>query len=157
MKKSFLHLAVLFAVFSFTGNMAFSGRAFAGVEEKRALTSLKDQAVPSTEKRLKELTGAEIKYDVDWASFENDLKAMNDVAYHGFQEVEVAMRYVGRDQIGKDGIQKGVKTIKFKNIEDPAQKKISLADGILSVEAAWGKQGGQFSNNQVADVLNKNL
>jgi hypothetical protein len=63
-----------------------------------------------------------------------------------------------QDDMGKEAVRDGLKTIKLKNVADKSAKKLSFAGGVLEMQCAWA-QGldGAFSDNEIRALLTEKL
>lgn len=127
-----------------------------GLEEKRWLKTHQTETLPKYQAELKELSGCDITYEVDWDSFASDLEAMQNLEYQGFGRFHDAMRSICRDEVGKEAVREGIKKVKVKNVDDPAKKKVTLSGGVVEYFAAWGKSG-YFTDSEIISVLEKGL
>jgi hypothetical protein len=109
-----------------------------GLEERRKIKEYQDVIVPRRRKELTEITGADIAYDIDWDSLADDLTALNffdDLAFH---RINMAFRYLATDQMAKDAIRDGVKTIRIKNVKEKGDMKLAFSGGVLEMHCAYG-------------------
>lgn len=127
-----------------------------GLEERRKIKELKEVAIPERERELKEITGADICYEVDWESF--DLEALNFLDNLSCFRVAMAMRVVCSDELGKEAVAEGVKRIRLKNAKTVEEMKLGLSDGVLELHNAHAlRTSGMHSDNAIRDILVKNL
>jgi GH18 family chitinase len=126
-----------------------------GIQEKRFVKDLKETVVPQMQTSLKEITGHEITYDLDWPSFEKSLQALQNIQYQGMDRINSAFRDICSDDVGKEAVKEAIKKITLKNIEDPTKKSISLAKGILTVQCAWGSDDsdGYYTDSIIRQTL----
>lgn len=128
-----------------------------GLPEKRAIEDA-GKWLPKREKEVQDISGAPIKYEVDWNTFENDLKGIQWLENNGPNEVSKAFRMVCKDQLGKDAVKGAVKKVVFKNAKDAKDKKLSLAKGVLEVQGAFALgTSGRVADMEIAKLLEKSL
>lgn len=129
-----------------------------GLNEKRKMKELQDVTIPERTKELTEITGATINYDIDWASLADDMEALNFIDNLSCHRTNMALRVICSDQLGKDAVKQGLKTIRLKNVKDKKDMKISFAGGVLEMHLAYAlRTDGMFSDNEIKDVLAKGL
>ena len=129
-----------------------------GLDEKRKLKDLQEKTFPERTKELAEICGCPVGYDVDWKSLADDLEAMNFIDNLSCHRTNMALRVICADQLGKDAVKEGLKTVRLKNVKDKASMKISFADGVLEMHCAYAlRTDGMFSDNEIKNVLSKGL
>ena len=129
-----------------------------GLDEKRKLKDLQEKTFPERTKELAEICGCPVSYDVDWKSLADDLEAMNFIDNLSCHRTNMALRVICADQLGKDAVKEGLKTVRLKNVKDKASMKISFADGVLEMHCAYAlRTDGMFSDNEIRTVLSKGL
>ncbi len=127
----------------------------ATLEEKREIKKAVDGWIPTLTKELGELSGGgKMGFEVDWATFEGDLKAMNWLEFNGPQQVVNAFRMIGTDDLGKEALREAVKKVVLKNAKDEKDKKLAMDAGVLTVTCAFAQSpGGRFTHDQIRDFL----
>jgi hypothetical protein len=129
-----------------------------GLIEKRLIKQGIEEWVPTAQKELRELTGGEQVYEVDWSTFSSDAEGLQNVQNQGLRRINAAFRNICRDDLGKEAAKEGVATILIKNVTNPSEKSISLADRVLTVQAAWAKgSDGYFSDGELTRAIEKAL
>ena len=129
-----------------------------GLEEKRKIKELQDKTFPDRVKEITEICGQAIPYDVDWASFGDDGAAINFVDNVSCHRLNMALRTICMDDMGKQAVRDGLKSIKLKNVKDVAAKKLSFNAGVLTMVCAYAQGlSGAFSDNEIRQVLIKGL
>ena len=129
-----------------------------GLAERRKIKELQDNVLPGRVKEIEEICGAPIPYDVDWESFSDDLEGLNFMDNVSCHRLNMALRVICQDDMGKEAIRETVKKIKLKNIKDKAEKSLGFADGALDMHCAYAqKMDGAFSDNEIRELLMKNL
>ena len=70
----------------------------------------------------------------------------------------MALRVICSDDMGKEAVQDGLKTIKLKNVANKADMQITFGGGVLEMHCAYAmKTDGMYSDNQIREVLEKGL
>ena len=129
-----------------------------GLEEKRKIKELQDTIVPNRHKELAELAGCDIAYEVDWGSFADDLPALNFFDNLAFHRINMAFRQLCTDQVAKDAVKEGLKTIRLKNVKDRTEMKLSFADGVLEMQCAYGlRLDGIYKEDAIYKILSGGL
>lgn len=114
-----------------------------GLQERRMIAELQTTTLPERSREIEEICGKAVPYEVDWASFESDAPALNFLDNIACHRVNMALRSIALDQLGRDALREGLKRIRLKNVADPAQRSLEFADGVLELHAPWaqGTQG----------------
>ncbi len=107
------------------------------LEEKRAIKAAEDGWIKSRSAELAELCGATIPLVFEWPSFAGDLKSIEWLEFNGPHQVNVAMRQICIDDLGKEAVRTTVKQIVFRRV-DTAAKKASFVDGTLEIAGHYG-------------------
>lgn len=129
-----------------------------GLEERRRIKELQDNTIPGRVKEIEEICGKPIPYDIDWASFDGDAPGLNFLDNVSCHRVNMALRVICADSLGKDAVKDGLKSIKIQNIKDKAAKKLSFDGGVLSMQCAYASGlDGAFSDNEIRAELMKKL
>lgn len=131
-----------------------------GLKEKRMIQQQKDEVLPSISNELKEISGAEIEWDVDWDSFSKSLEALYNIENQGLRRILDAFRDVCKDDIGKEAVQEGVKKIVVRNFDDASEVKntFDAGTGVLTVYGAWAASWeGYPQASEIRDILEEGL
>jgi len=129
-----------------------------GLNERRKIEELKTTTFPGRVKEIEEICGKAIAYDVDWASMADDADALNFIDNVSCHRLNMALRVICQDQMGKDAVKDGLKSIKLTNVKDKAQKKLSFDGGVLEMQCAYAqKMDGAFSDGEIRELLVKKL
>ncbi len=128
------------------------------LEEKRKLKELQDKTIPERTRELKEITGADLTYDIDWASFAGDLEGLTFLDNLSCHRTNMALRVICSDDMGKQAIREGLRTIKLKNVKNKSDMKIAFGNGVLEMQCAYAlRTDGMFSDNEIAKTLSDGL
>jgi hypothetical protein len=129
-----------------------------GLNERRKMKELQDETFPGRVKEIEEICGAPIPYDVDWDSMANDMEALNFIDNISCHRLNMALRTICRDDLGKGAVRDGLKQIKLKNVPDKSAMKLDFKDGILEMHCAYAlRTDGMFSDSQIREILEKSL
>ena len=129
-----------------------------GLAERRKIKELTDTTIPEREKELLEITGHPIRYDIDWESLANDAEGLNFLDNLSCHRLNMALRVICTDALGKEAVGDGLKTVKLINVPARDQMKIAFGGGVLEMRCAYAlRTDGMYSDNEIRDVLMKGL
>ena len=125
-----------------------------GLEERRMIKELQEVTLPGRVKEIEEICGAPIPYDVDWTSLADDKAGLNFLDNVSCHRLNMALRVICADDLGKEAVGDGLKLVKLANAATPAQMKISFEGGVLEMHCAYAQRtDGMYSDNQIREVL----
>jgi len=125
-----------------------------GLNERRKVKELQDTILPGRVKEIAEICGKPIPYDVDWNSLADDLEGLNFVDNISCHRLNMALRVICQDDLGKQAVTEGLKTVKLKNVKEKSAKKLSFDGGVLEMQCAYAKGlDGAFSDNEIRELL----
>jgi hypothetical protein len=129
-----------------------------GLNERRKIEELKTVTFPGRVKEIEENCGKAIPYDVDWASLADDMEGLNFIDNLSCHRLNMALRGICRDEMGKEAVRDGLKQIKLKNVKDKASMKLSFDAGVLEMHLAYAlRTDGMYSDNEIQELLIKKL
>ena len=129
-----------------------------GLNERRKIKELQDQTFPERVKEITEICGAAIPYEVDWDSLADDAEALNFIDNISCHRLNMALRVICQDEMGKGAVRDGLKQIKLKNVKDKSAMQISFKGGVLEMHCAYAlRTEGMFSDTEIRQLLEKNL
>jgi len=129
-----------------------------GLNERRKIKDLQDTTFPGRVKEIEEICGKPIPYDVDWNSLADDLEALNFIDNISCHRLNMALRVICQDDMGKEAVREGLKLIKLKNVKDKKDMKITFTGGTLEMHCAYAQRtDGMFSDNEIRELLIKGL
>src|SRR5690349_3725544 len=88
-----------------------------GLEEKRKIKEYQDTILPERTQELAEIVGGTIAYDIDWDSFADDAEALRFLDNLSCHRINMAMRTICTDELGKEAVRDVVKSIKLRNVQ----------------------------------------
>src|SRR5215813_15591723 len=103
-----------------------------GLNERRKIKELQDTSFPERVKEIEEICGAPIPYEVDWDSLSDDLEGLNFIDNISCHRLNMALRVICQDDMGKEAVRDGLKKIKLKNVKNISEKSVTFADNALS-------------------------
>jgi len=125
-----------------------------GLNERRKIKELQETTFPERVKEIAEICGAPIPYDVDWDSLKDDMEALNFIDNLSCHRLNMALRVICQDDMGKQAVRDGLKQIKLKNVKDKSAMKLSFDQGVLEMHCAYAQRtDGMFSDNQIRELL----
>ena len=129
-----------------------------GLAEKRKIKELQDSVLPGRVKEIEEICGKAIAYDVDWAGLAEDAEGLNFLDNVSCHRLNMALRVICQDDLGKEAVRESLKSVKLTNLKDAAAKKLSFDGGVLHMQCAYAKGlSGAFSDNEIRTLLMSKL
>ena len=124
-----------------------------GLQERRKIAELQNTTLPERSREIEAICGEAVPYEVDWASFESDALALNVLDNPACHRINMALRMIAMDTMGRDALRDSLHTIRLKNT-GPAQRKIDFNAGVLELHAPWA-QGtqGMHGDGAITDAL----
>jgi hypothetical protein len=125
---------------------------------RRKIQLLREVTLPGRIKESAEICGAPIPYEVDWASFADDIEALTFRDYGSCHRLNTALRVICQDEFGREAVRDGLKLIRLKNVKSKDEMMMTFVAGILEMHCAYALQTeGMFSDNEMRDLLLKSL
>ena len=129
-----------------------------GLNERRKIKELQDVTFPGRDKEIEEICGIGIPYEVDWESLADDAQGLNFIDNLSCHRLNMALRSICLDDMGKGAVRDGLKLVRLKNVKDKASMRIAFAGGVLEMHCAYAlATDGMFSDNEIRAVLEKGL
>ena len=129
-----------------------------GLNERRKVKELQDTTFPGRVKEIEEICGVPIPYEVDWDSIGDSAEALNFIDNLSCHRVNMALRMICQDDMGKQAVREGLKKIKLKNVADKEAMKMTFEDGVLEMHCAYALgASGMISDNEIRALLEKGL
>lgn len=125
-----------------------------GLAERRKIKELQDTTFVERVKEIEEICGKGIPYEVDWDSLADDAEGLNFIDNLSCHRLNMALRTICVDEMGKEAVRDGLKLVKLKNVKNKADMKIAFDGGVLEMHCAYAlRTDGMFGDNQIRDVL----
>jgi len=125
-----------------------------GLNERRKIKELQETTFPGRVQEIQEICGNAIPYEVDWESFADDGEALNFLDNISCHRLNMALRTICIDDLGKEAVRDGLRLIKLKNVKDKAAMQINFDDGILEMHCAYAlRTDGMYSDGEIREVL----
>lgn len=129
-----------------------------GLNERRAMKELQDVTFPERVREIEEICGASIDYEVDWSTLENDSEALRFLDNGSCHRINMALRAIGGDDMGRQAIREGLTLIKLANVPAIADMAILFTGGVLDMRCAYAKgTDGFFTDGAIREVLEQAL
>ena len=129
-----------------------------GLNERRKMQELKDVTFPGRVKEIEEICGVGIPYEVDWDSLADDMEALNFIDNISCHRLNMALRMVCQDDLGKSAVRDSLKKIKLKNVKTKENMKISFDGGVLEMHCAYAlRTDGMFDDAIIRRLLEERL
>ena len=127
-----------------------------GLNERRKIKELQDTVLPGRVKEIEEICGKAIPYEVDFDSMADSFEALNFVDNCSCHRLNMALRVICQDSMGREAVRDGLKLIKLKNVTDKAAMKLSFDAGTLEMHNDYAQQA-YYSDNEIRELLIKKL
>jgi hypothetical protein len=125
-----------------------------GLNERRKIKELQETTLPDRVKEIEEICGKPIPYEVDWDSLADDAEGLNFLDNISCHRLNMALRTICIDDMGKEAVRDGLKLIKLKNVKDKTDMKISFDNGVLEMNCAYAlRTDGMFSDGEIREML----
>ena len=129
-----------------------------GLNERRKIKELQETTFPERVREIEEICGKPIPYDVDWESLANDAEALNFIDNISCHRLNMALRIICLDDMGKEAVRDGLNLVKLKNVPDKSAMQLRFEDGVLEMHCAYAlRTDGMFSDNEIRDLLVQKL
>ncbi len=129
-----------------------------GLNERRKIKELQEVTLPERVKEIEEICGTAVPYEVDWESLAEDAEGLNFLDNLSCHRLNMALRSICLDDMGKEAVRDGLKLVKLKNVKDKGEMKIAFDGGVLEMHCAYAlRTDGMFSDNEIREVLMQKL
>ena len=129
-----------------------------GLAERRKIKDLQETTLPARVKEIEEICGAAIPYEVDWESLADDAEGLNFLDNLSCHRLNMALRVICQDDLGKEAVRESLKTIRLRNVKSKADMKMTFESGVLEMHCAYAlRTDGMFSDNDIRALLMQKL
>src|SRR5579871_2066478 len=129
-----------------------------GLEERRKIKELQETTFPGRVQEIEEICGKAIPYEVDWDSLADDLEGLNFIDNLSCHRLNMALRVICQDDLGKEAVRDGLRLIKLKNVKTIAEKSLTFSGGVLEMHCAYALHSdGMFGDGEIRELLLKGL
>ena len=125
-----------------------------GLNERRKIKELQETTFPERVKEIEEICGKAIPYDVDWDSLADDMDGLNFIDNTSCHRLNMALRMICQDDLGKEAVRDGLKLIRLKNVKDKAAMRLTFEAGVLEMHCAYAQRtDGMFADDAIRKLL----
>lgn len=125
-----------------------------GLEERRRIKELQDVTLPGRVLEIEEICGVPVPYDVDWESLAGDAAGLNFLDNLSCHRLNMALRMICQDDMGKEAVRDGLKLVKLKNVADAASMSMTFVGGVLEMQCAYAQgTSGMFGDDAIRQLL----
>ena len=129
-----------------------------GLNERRKIKELQEGVFPGRVKEIEEICGKAIPYEVDWDSLADDAEGLNFIDNISCHRLNMALRVICQDDMGKQAVRDGLKKIKLKNVKERSARKMTFEGGVLEMDVPYAlRTDGMFSDNEIRELLVQKL
>ena len=129
-----------------------------GLTERRKIKELQDTTLPGRVKEIEEICGKPIPYEVDWDSLADDAEGLNFLDNISCHRLNMALRMICQDDLGKQAVRDGLKKVRLKNVKSKAEMKMTFEGGVLDMHCAYAlRTDGMFSDREIRALLTEKL
>ena len=129
-----------------------------GLNERRKIKELQDTVFPERVKEIEEICGTAIPYEVDWDSLADDMEGLNFIDNLSCHRLNMALRPICMDDMGKEAVRDGLKLIKLKNVKEKSAMSLTFNGGTLDMHCAYAQGiNGMYADGEIRELLVKKL
>jgi hypothetical protein len=129
-----------------------------GLAERRKIKELQETTLPARSREIAEIAGAAIPYEVDWESLADDAEALNYLDNISCHRLNMALRVICQDDLGKEAVREGLKKVRLRNVKSKAEMKMSFEAGVLDMHCAYAlRTEGMFGDGEIRALLLQKL
>ena len=129
-----------------------------GLNERRKIKELQEVTFPARVEEIEEICGRAIPYEVDWDSLADDAEALNFIDNLSCHRLNMALRMICIDDMGKEAVRDGLKKVKLKNVKDKSAMRMSFENGTLEMHCAYAlRTEGMHGDGAIKELLVKKL
>lgn len=129
-----------------------------GLNERRKIKELQDTTFPERVREIEEICGKAIPYEVDWDSLADDAEGLNFIDNLSCHRLNMALRVICMDDMGKEAVREGLKLIRLQNADGKSDMHMTFEDGVLEMRCAYAlRTEGMFSDGEIRALLLKKL
>ena len=129
-----------------------------GLDERRRIKELQEVTLPERTREIEEICGAAIPYEVDWDSLADDAAGLNFLDNLSCHRLNMALRVICQDDLGKEAVRDALRLVKLKNVADVGAKQMTFDDGVLEMHCAYAQgTAGMFGDDEIRNLLMSKL
>ena len=127
---------------------------------KKTIAKYEKDYIPEFQQSLAYRTGypafEKINVEIDFASFDDNTEEL-DLAVRQLNMLKAALIFLGKDDVGKVSIEKGIKKVIIRKTKTPAEKEISLKNTNLTLATNSFDLKTLIGTPEIQKYLEKNL
>lgn len=128
-----------------------------GLVERRKIKELQEIILPERVREIEEICGKPIPYEVDWESLADDLEGLNFLDNLSCHRLNMALRTICLDEMGKEAVRDGLTLIKLKNVPK-SEMRMTFEGGVLEMHCVYAlRTDGMFSDGEICKLLLEKL
>ena len=128
-----------------------------GLDERRRVKELQEVTFPGRVKEIEEICGAPIPYEIEWDSISNDAGALNFIDNISCHRLNMALRMICQDDMGKQAVREGLKLVKLKNVKGQPSA-VTFQAGTLEMHCDYATGANSIINdNEIRRILENGL
>jgi hypothetical protein len=113
---------------------------------------------PERVKEIEEICGKAIPYEVDWDSLADDADGLNFIDNLSCHRLNMALRVICSDDMGKEAVRDGLTLVKLKNVKDKGAIAMTFEKGVLEMHCAYALgTSGMYGDNDIRALLVQKL
>jgi hypothetical protein len=125
-----------------------------GLQERQMIRDLTEKTLPEREKEITEICGGSARYEVDWDSLATDSEGLRFLDNLSCHRLNMALRTISMDPMGKDALRDGLKAVKLRNVKTKEEMKMEFSEGVLEMHCAYAlRTDGMFSDTEIYKKL----
>jgi hypothetical protein len=129
-----------------------------GLNERRKIKELQETTLPGRVREIEEICGKAIPYEVDWESLADDAEGLNFLDNLSCHRLNMALRAICLDDMGKEAVREGLRLIRLKNVKDKGSMEMTFKDGVLEMHCAYAlRTEGMYGDGEIRELLVKGL
>ena len=129
-----------------------------GLNERRKMKELQEVTLPGRVREIEEICGKPIPYEVDWDSLADDAEALNFIDNISCHRLNMALRTICMDDMGKEAVREGLRLIRLKNVKDKSGMQMKFEDGVLDMHCAYAlRTDGMHIDGEIRELLVRGL
>ena len=125
-----------------------------GLQERQMIRDLTEKTLPEREKEITEICGGTARYEVDWDSLSSDAEALRFLDNLSCHRLNMALRSISMDPMGKEALRDGLKAVKLRNVKTKEEMKMEFSAGVLEMHCAYAlRADGMFNDGEIYKKL----
>jgi hypothetical protein len=129
-----------------------------GLNERRRIKELQETTLPGRVREIEEICGKAIPYEVDWDSLADDAEGLNFLDNLSCHRLNMALRAICLDDMGKEAVRDGLRLVRLKNVKDRASMEMTFKEGVLEMHCAYAlRTEGMYGDGEIRELLLKGL